>query len=173
MGQNTVRHNLGTLKNKFISILLWFLVLSWTGFLLFSRVIDQMYWYDNSSRIDTFIAREKIEVPSLSGGSQGEYLILEDKSGRLITLNNVSPSYWNLISRNEIIRAKIEECNISNTKHTPFQICVMWYSFILPLLIFSIWAACDKSRLIYGTWYFPEVAVIYLIIGFIVTASLW
>lgn len=174
MGQDTVRHR--ALKNKFISILLGFLVLSWTGFLVFSDITDQMYRYDsNSSRIDTFIAREKVEVPSLSGGPRSEYLVLEDKSGRLITMNNVTPSYWSSISRNEVIRVRIERLYISNIKHTSFQICVMWCSFIFPFLLILIFCIYDEPKLVYGikTRYLLVVAVIYFIIGLVVTIGLW
>lgn len=172
MGQNTVRRKLN--ESKFVSILLWFLVLSWAGFLAFSNIIDQMYWYDSYSRIDTFIVREKSTVPDLSGSQTDNYLVLEDRSGRMITISGVTPTYWNSISINEIMRVKIKEYYISNIKHTSFQICVMWYSFILPFLISLIGFKYDrKNKLIYGTKYFYIVAVIYLIIGFIVTASLW
>lgn len=170
MGQNTVRNRV--LKNKFISILLEFLILSWTGFLVFSDVTDQMYWYSNSSRIDTFIAREKVEVPSLSGGPRSKYLVLEDKSGRLITMTNVTPYYWSSISRNEVIRVRIEGLYISNIKHTSFQICVMWCSFIFPFLLILITRMHNELKLICGI-NLLVVALIYFIIGLVVTIGLW
>lgn len=170
MGQDTVRHRV--LKNRFISILLGFLILSWTGFLVFSDVTDQMYWYSNYSRIDTFIAREKVEVPSLSGGPRSKYLVLEDKSGRLITMTNVTPSYWSSISRNEVIRVRIEGLYISNIKHTSFQICVMWCSFIFPFLLILITRIYNEPKLICGI-NLLVVALIYFIIGLVVTIGLW
>lgn len=170
MGQDTVRNRV--LKNKFISILLGFLILSWTGFLVLSDITDQMYWYDSNSRIDTFIAREKVEVPSLSGGPRSEYLVLEDKSGRLITINNVTPSYWSSISRNEVIRVRIERLYISNIKHTSFQICVMWCSFIFPFLLILIFRMHNEPKLICGI-NLLVVALIYFIIGLVVTIGLW
>lgn len=167
---NTVKHNLKELKSRIISGILLFLVLSWAGFLIFSDVRNQVYGLDRSSNyVSTFIVHKKTHILSVSGGN-AEYLELKDKSGRIFVFNGTSGTFYNSVSEGEVVQASINKYNISSVKNTTFQICVMWYSILLPIIILFIAIRYDGMV----NDYFAGIsALVYFIISIYLIVGLW
>lgn len=94
---DTVKRNLEELKGKIVSGILYFLVFSWAGFLIFSDVRNQVYGFSRSNYVSTFIVHKKTRILSVSGGD-AEYLELKDKSGRIFILNGTSRTFYNSVS---------------------------------------------------------------------------
>lgn len=134
---DTVKYDLKNIKRRIVSGIFWFLILSWAGFLTFSDIRSQIYGVGESDFIGTFTVLEKTNVLSSSGG-QDTSLKLKDKFGRIFTLNNTCKTFSESVSEGEVIQARIRKYYISSVKNTIFQICIMWYSIILPFLIIFI-----------------------------------
>lgn len=165
---DTVKRNLEELKGKIVSGILYFLVFSWAGFLIFSDVRNQVYGFGGSDYIGTFVVLKKANVLSISRG-QIKYIELKDKFGRIFTVNS-DDNFYNSVSEGEVVQASINKYNISSVKNTTFQVCVMWYSILLPILIIFIAFKYDEMVNDYFAWI---SAMLYFIIGVYLIIGLW